>query len=346
MSGVIADAVTMTPLAPPRSAHLDNAKALLITLVILAHSLGLLAAQHGSAATVNRIIYVFHMPAFIFVTGYLSKPDAFTRKGLRSVASLAFVYLVFNALNYSWSSVFEGKTIDLVEVVTTPTYALWFLLSLVWWRLLLPLFAFGKGREAALASIAVAVTVAVGSGYVISDGSWMSISRVFVFLPFFVTGYRARQQKWSIPKTWWSRCLAAIAFGGLLFAQYSRHILRGTETLMHRKSFLQLGEMTAQAGVGKLTILALSAVMVVAFLQLVPRRSLVITSLGATTLSVYVWHAFTLRNIRWFGFEDQLLGTLPALFVTVAVMVVVFGFGPIPRATQWLAGSRGPKRSS
>lgn len=346
MGGNAAEAVGVAPPGSRRSAHIDNAKALLIVLVVLAHSLGLLALEHGSAAAVNRTIYLFHIPAFIFVSGYLSKPDAFTRKGARALASLVFAYLLFNALDYVWSAVFKGAAIVPLNIVTRPSYALWFLLSLVWWRVLLPAFAIGESRASALASVAAAAVVSIGCGYVITDGDWMSISRVFVFLPFFVAGYRARQQHWTIPRTWWSRALAAVAFATAFVAMYAGHFISGTEVLLQRKSFLQMGDATLQAGATRLGLLAVSAVLIVAFLQLVPRRSLIFTSLGATTLSVYAWHAFTLCNIRGFGLEGLLLGSLPALVATVVAMVVLFGFGPIPRATLWVTELGRKKRGS
>ena len=133
-------------------------------------------------------------------------------------------------------------------------------------------------------------------------------------------------------------------FVAVYYALFVLGAIRDITVLMHSKSFVQLGQMSVGAGATKLELLVVSAVMVAAFMQFVPSRKLAFTALGATTLSVYIWHAFTLRNIRYFGLDDVLLGSWPMLILTVLTMVVAFGFGPVPRFTYLVTGlGRGRK---
>ena len=55
-----------------RDYFFDNLKAVLIFLVVLGH---FLLPIHGKSVLViiKRLIYVFHMPLFVFVSGYFSK---------------------------------------------------------------------------------------------------------------------------------------------------------------------------------------------------------------------------------------------------------------------------------
>lgn len=63
----------MTPSSPTqrRVAYIDNLKGLLIILVVLGHSIQSIDPQFDSN-TLFRYIYAFHMPAFMFVSGYVS----------------------------------------------------------------------------------------------------------------------------------------------------------------------------------------------------------------------------------------------------------------------------------
>ena len=55
-----------------RSAYWDNIKGFLIILVVFAHCLFNLQNSPLNNAVVDAI-YMFHMPAFVFVSGYFSK---------------------------------------------------------------------------------------------------------------------------------------------------------------------------------------------------------------------------------------------------------------------------------
>ncbi|MFD2876189.1 hypothetical protein ACFTAO_09895 [Paenibacillus rhizoplanae] len=62
-----------------------------------------------------------------------------------------------------------------------PYLLLWFLASHICWRLLM----LGMSRWTRSAQLAFAVTAGVAVGYLQLDGIWFSISRTFVYLPFF-----------------------------------------------------------------------------------------------------------------------------------------------------------------
>ena len=55
-----------------RDYFFDNLKAVLIFLVVLGH---FLLPIHGDnpLVVVKRLIYIFHMPLFVFVSGYFAK---------------------------------------------------------------------------------------------------------------------------------------------------------------------------------------------------------------------------------------------------------------------------------
>ena len=58
-----------------RSAYWDNIKGFLMLLTVFAH---ILFQLQDNSDTINRIvdiIYMFHMPAFVFISGFFGKSD-------------------------------------------------------------------------------------------------------------------------------------------------------------------------------------------------------------------------------------------------------------------------------
>lgn len=56
-----------------RNYLIDNSKGLLIFLVVLGHSLEFIRKDYEVARLLYVFIYEFHMPVFVFISGYLSK---------------------------------------------------------------------------------------------------------------------------------------------------------------------------------------------------------------------------------------------------------------------------------
>ena len=77
-----------------RNAYFDNLKGILIFLVVLGHVLSSFAGEGSVARWLYLLIFSFHMPVFLFVSGYFAKPDPKT-----VIARLLILYLIFQVLN-------------------------------------------------------------------------------------------------------------------------------------------------------------------------------------------------------------------------------------------------------
>src|SRR5262249_34669652 len=138
-----------------RDAFFDNAKFLAIVLVVVGHSIGKLRDQPLVHAA-YLFIYLFHMPVFIVVAGYLSR--GFTLSGGRArklVTSLAVPYVIFEVAytTYHWPL----RVPDELSLLD-PSYLVWFLLSLFVWRLTTPIWQQFRWP------LAVAVLISLASG--------------------------------------------------------------------------------------------------------------------------------------------------------------------------------------
>ena len=77
---------------------------------------------------------MLHMPAFVFLAGITAKRDQLGK----CFANLAILLILFQ-LAYIAPSIVKGGTSPVG--ILQPYWALWFLLSLIWWLALLPLIA-------------------------------------------------------------------------------------------------------------------------------------------------------------------------------------------------------------
>ncbi len=155
-----------------RIAYWDNLKGILIALVVLGHTGTALGDKWLS------VIYAFHMPLFVFVSGYFSrKKDSFWD----STKRLIILYLIFNTA-YILLDIALGESLTFRRVLT-PSFALWYILSLIIWRMLIQILP-DKALSSPTLVIPMSVLLALAAGF-IPIGTPMSFQRTFVFLPFF-----------------------------------------------------------------------------------------------------------------------------------------------------------------
>ncbi|MGN1111458.1 MAG: acyltransferase family protein, partial [Oscillospiraceae bacterium] len=73
-----------------RSCYWDNIKGLLILLTVFAHILFQLQYKSDTIDSTVDFIYMFHMPAFVFVSGYFGKSD--NSRSFRSIIKLVVLF--------------------------------------------------------------------------------------------------------------------------------------------------------------------------------------------------------------------------------------------------------------
>ena len=107
-----------------RNYKMDNIKAFLIFLVVLGHLLELVPGQKSE--WLYYVIYTFHMPAFVYITGYFSRPDS----GKRFFTIVyTYIHTLSNILSYIstiWTGVGSSDSIyiSLLAVVVFGFYVI------------------------------------------------------------------------------------------------------------------------------------------------------------------------------------------------------------------------------
>ncbi len=167
-----------------RDYSLDNIRFFLIFTVVFAHLLEVFGTFSGSVY-IYRFIYIFHMPVFIFLFGYNVR---YSPK--KVIFRWCLPYIVFQSLYLLFSLFVLDIKVDFQY--TTPYWLLWYMLSLIFYQLLLPLYeTTNKNRQILTLICAFVISLLVGFDETI--GYYMSLSRFFVFQPWFLLGYYCKK---------------------------------------------------------------------------------------------------------------------------------------------------------
>ena len=171
-----------------RDYFFDNLKAVLIFLVVLGH---FLLPIHGDnpLVVVKRLIYIFHMPLFVFVSGYFAKKiyknGQYNFKKILYLIKAYVLFVIAIQIVYAICG-FE----DFVEInFFSQSGAPWYLFAMIVWYLTIPLIR----RCRPLPVIIVNIGLALVAGYFKNVGDFLCLSRILVFGPFFYIGYYMEQ---------------------------------------------------------------------------------------------------------------------------------------------------------
>ena len=160
-----------------RNYFLDNYKALLIVLVVAGHFIEPCSDNHPILQSLKWVIFSFHMPAFIFISGYFSKKKMSFEK---LVQKLVIPYLVYEMIYYLLYVFVIHKDTGLY--LNRPKFSLWYLMALFFWRIATPYIRKIPGN------IFIAITAGLLIGFT-QLGNFFSIPRTLFFYPFFLAGY-------------------------------------------------------------------------------------------------------------------------------------------------------------
>ncbi|WP_338676677.1 acyltransferase family protein [Streptomyces sp. SCSIO 30461] len=317
-----------------RDPYFDNAKYLAIVLVAMAHAWE--PVMEGSRATraLYMLVYTFHMPAFIVISGYFSR--SFTARPdqlKRLVSGIVVPYLVFEVaytLFKRWADDDPGYPFSM----TDPLYLTWFLIALFVWRLSTPLWR--SLRHPLPIALVIAALGSLTSGI----GQDLDLQRILQFLPFFVVGLLLKPEHFRIVRRREVRLLALPLFAGAAAVAYAvaPHMRMGW---FYHSSGAEDLDAPWWAGLVMAPVLFVcSMLLTAAFLAWVPQRRTWFTVLGAGTICGYLLHGFLVKTLDWRDLVPQYpwLAT-PAgeivLTLAIAAAVTVLCTPPVRRALRW-----------
>ena len=324
--------MTSVATAPPevrpscaRDPYVDNAKALLIALVVIGHTIGQVLDSYPPASTIYMWIYLFHMPAFVFLCGLLTtSPDIDGPRVRNMVRTLVVPYVIFQV---AFTAYYEWFGQDMnwgVDRLLTPLYHLWFLPALFIWRMAAPFLT--RVRLA----LPLAVGVCLVSGTSATLGGAFALNRAAAFLPFFALGLLyGRRLLRALPSTSAARAAAVATLVLALPVAAAVYDELGVRWLYWNASYQTLGVGLLDGVVLRSGIMVAAVAMLMAVLVLVPRGRHGFTGVGEGSMYPFLLHPFAVLAFTWSGYDPSRLWEVMAVCAAGAALVVVLAARPV-----------------
>ena len=278
----------------PRQRELsaDNLRFFLIFFVVFGHLLELCPPFRGSRF-LYQLIYSFHIPALLFLFGYFCR---FSPGKL--LMAWALPYLLFQTLYILFEIYLLGAELSLQYL--TPHWLLWYLLVCIYYQLLLPLLRRVRRPAVQALLIGVGFLGGIAVGFTDAIGYSGSLSRFFVFLPFFLLGIYSRAGAFFTGKG----RLLAVSLGGLAVSALSFFLLYRLElpnaAFYGARSYEALGIYWWQRALILLTGLAATVALFALSRLLLNRKLPLVTRWGQNTLPIFLLHGFAVRALARF----------------------------------------------
>ncbi|PTH64145.1 acyltransferase [Staphylococcus agnetis] len=275
-----------------RDAFFDNARALLIFLVVFGHLIQPYTDAHSAINALYLTIYSFHMPAFLFISGYFSKNvgrAGYIEKVGKKLLGPYLIFFAFFSIYYFISG--KNSSIDLDPF--DPVFALWFLLTLFFFNVIIVIVRNYKW----IYVLPIAILIAILAGFSTNIDGYLSWSRTLVFFPIFYIGYILGDHFSKLIR--WKK-LAPLSFLTLLtfFIIYYIHPIDSSWLLGSSPYTKTSGWNVLLSPIKRLTLYVIIFSTMFAFLNLIPEKRQRWTYIGSRTMYVYLLHGLFIGIIR------------------------------------------------
>lgn len=264
-----------------RIPYFDNLKFILIYFVVLGHFLAPLRGVIPGVKFIYMIIYVFHMPLFIFILGYFSKSLLKDGKLTNNkIFNYLLLYLIMQIILY----LIRDTSFSLIY----PQHGMWYLVCIIIWSLLLPVLVKVKTKLLIPLTFLLGLIIMVDS----KATDVLSINRAIIFLPYFLCGYYMNSEKFInlINKIDIRHKVVSVLFIiTFIIILYLLPIDKGgIIKLMYGNSILNLS--VYKAVIFRLFAYILSIFLSICIMIIIPQKKYFFTNLGSNTLQVYCIH--------------------------------------------------------
>ncbi|MFF5171916.1 acyltransferase family protein [Micromonospora sp. NPDC000089] len=313
-----------------RNPYIDNVKGLLIVLVVLGHLIRPTVGYSPGGWTVYTFIYMFHMPAFVMLSGMLSATDVTGRRAASLIRDLVVPYLAFQLLYMSFHTLLGKPMPWTVNEVLSPIFHLWFLPALLIWRILAPFIAQIRG------AIVIAIGVSLAAGVATVLGHPLSLDRTAALLPFFVFGVWIGRGGLSYHPSRGVRLAAVAVFVTAAPIAYLVASRLSSLWVYWNNPYQRAGVDTTQGVLIRLGLMAAGFAMAWAIMMLAPRHSTVLTGWGANSMYPYLLHGFVVLAFTWSSLPERVddIPTFLALTAAAIALVWITASRPVVRASR------------
>ena len=308
----------------------DNYKVLLIVLVVIGHFIEPCYDQNPFLYELKWGIVAFHMPAFIFISGYFSKKIPSVKK---LVGGLVIPYFLYEVVYYLLYTYVLDKETELY--FTRPKFTLWYLLALCVWRVAAPVAK--KIPYHLLLSLAAGLAVGL-----FGIGNFLSIPRIVFFFPFFLAGMEF-DSAWLLRFRNRKGYLGALGVmaGMAVFLFTDRYHRRLPVKIFYgRYSYEELELLPGEGMMIRIVCYGISFLLIYLFMLVLPTDKKSYSYLGERTMAVYIFHGLIYSCLKY---RSSVLGAVKSnaesiLLILFCIAVVwVVSRKPFVRLTDKIA---------
>lgn len=315
-----------------RSYMWDNMKALLIYCVVLGHFLEKIPMDSTLGYTLDFFIYTFHMPAFIFISGFWSKgycKDSKVRA--EKVSCFVAYYLIFQVLFTLIAMIYNP---DKILHILNPAIGLWYLLAMIAYYLFIPIVEKLPAPLVIICFFVMGLLITCEK----NASSFAAISRIFVFAPFFFIGYYMTDSAIQKLRTFKLRYLVAIIslVTSLYLTQTVKYWRNMRKVFYGKANYKELDFSKLEAIEMRSLGWLMAGLVIVALVILIPNCKIpVISNIGKNSIQVFLFHFPIIILLVDSKFAkkllidtpaDLLVTTLISLLITVALSTKVFSY--------------------
>lgn len=263
-----------------REAQFCNLKLFLVYLVVYGHWIEPKIGDSQILLIQYKIIYLFHMPLFAFLSGlFLKKSD----DCIRQIKKMLPLYILLQT-----AAIAVNAATDLF----TPCWILWYLLSYCTWLTLGWLWFRVGNVKAGYVCLTAVILIGALAGYIPWLDRAFSGSRTVVFFPYFFAGLICRREiQWQDYRRYGVLAFAAALCGVCMFVG---HI--PAAFLYQAEPFSAIENGFAM----RLLCYGLGGLFGFSFLTFMPGKRFPFTKAGGDTLPAYLLHGpAVLRFRKW-----------------------------------------------
>lgn len=303
-----------------RDYFFDNARAVLIFLVVFGHLLQPYTEASPHLSSLYLTIYSFHMPGFLFISGYFAKKAGQAGYLEKVSKKLLVPYVIF----FGFFSVYyylTGKEDSVQFDPFDPVFALWFLLTLFFFHVILVIVKDYKPYYV----LPIAVIISLFAGYSENIDNYLSFSRTIMFFPIFYIGYLFTNKHTQLLR---NKKFLPIAIITLLafYVIYTYHPIN-SNWLLGDSPYMSLeGKLDFYSPIKRLLLYFIVLISMFAFFNLIPEKEKFYTYIGRRTMHVYLLHGLFIGFIRGFGiypFKDH-ISILTYLYLVIVTSIIVY----------------------
>lgn len=290
-----------------RDNTIDTLKGALIFLVVMAHILGG-GVEHEQVKYIYDFIYTFHMPAFVLISGFLSK--GCSNLDIYKLSKHILVpFIVFNFI-YEFINFLLTGSISGYLKIGAPYWIMWYLLSLFFWQIIASvLFTFRY-------PLCLSLLISFAFQFIDFSSQTLSIMRTINFLPYFIIGalfyrnnlLRKKHDKNTIYLILFSAVIALVILS----------ILAPTIFLYGAFPFSYFDKSIVVLMLYKVVNYAAVPAFVLALMQLKP-TCVILERFGKNSLSIYLLHGLFILYI-----STYLNKMLSWPFILVGTVIISF----------------------